>query len=153
MARKMGVFFKLAVCSPLGVASFVPAGHHHATALRRIAAGGPPTRTVSQAATTVVSEAEFSRLVAEAVKTNGALRWHDVRHLVLSRMLVFNPSKRCTMEDALNSEYMAALHQGRELPQMEEHFSFGFERNDITANELRSLIRNEMEFFHKPGAR
>jgi aspartyl/asparaginyl beta-hydroxylase (cupin superfamily) len=73
MARKMGVFFKLAVCSPLGVASFVPAGHHHATALRRIAAGGPPTRTVSQAATTVVSEAEFSRLVAEAVKTN----WGD----------------------------------------------------------------------------
>jgi hypothetical protein len=68
-------------------------------------------------------------------------------------MLIFDPKKRCSMEDALNSDYMAALHQGRELPSMEEHFSFGFERNDITANELRTLIRNEMEFFHKAGGR
>ena len=38
---------------------------------------------------------------------------------LLSSMLVFNPAKRCTMEDALNCEYMAALHQKRALPKEE----------------------------------
>jgi serine/threonine protein kinase len=59
---------------------------------------------------------------------------------LLNEMLVFDPAKRCTMVDALNSEYMAALHQGRTLPQEEEHFSFGFEKPDITQEELRDLI-------------
>ena len=44
------------------------------------------------------------------------------------------------MVDALNSEYMAALHQGRELPQEEKHFSFGFEKPDISQEELREYV-------------
>ena len=67
---------------------------------------------------------------------------------LLSKMLVFNPSKRCTMEEALNSEYMAALHQNRELPKEEEHFSFGFDRADISQDQLRGLIWREMAAFH-----
>jgi len=67
---------------------------------------------------------------------------------LLNDMLVFNPSKRCTMVEALNSEYMTALHQGRELPQEEKHFSFGFEKSDITQEELRELIWSEMASFH-----
>ena len=67
---------------------------------------------------------------------------------LLNEMLVFDPSKRCTMVDALNSEYMQALHQNRELPQEEEHFSFQFDRADITADQLRQLIWQEMAAFH-----
>ena len=67
---------------------------------------------------------------------------------LLASMLVFDPQKRCTMVDALNSEYMAALHQGRTLPQEEKHFSFGFEKPDISQDELRSLIWSEMASFH-----
>ncbi len=67
---------------------------------------------------------------------------------LLDAMLVFNPAKRCTMEDALNSEYMAALHQGRPLPREEEHFSFGFEKAEITQAELRGLIWEQMTDFH-----
>ena len=59
---------------------------------------------------------------------------------LLNEMLVFDPAKRCTMVDALNSEYMQPLHQGRSLPQEEEHFSFGFEKPDISQEELRDLI-------------
>jgi len=69
---------------------------------------------------------------------------------LLSDMLVFNPAKRCTMVDALQSDYMAALHQGRELPQEEKHFSFGFEKPEISQDELRELIWREMGSFH-PG--
>jgi len=72
---------------------------------------------------------------------------------LLNEMLVFDPSKRCTMVDALNSEYMAALHQGRTLPQEEEHFSFGFEKSDITQDELRGLIWAEMSSFHSELAK
>ena len=41
-----------------------------------------------------------------------------------------------------SSEYMAARHQGRALPQEEEHFSFGFEKPDISQEELRELIND-----------
>ena len=32
---------------------------------------------------------------------------------LLSKMLVFNPAKRCSMQEALEGEYLAPLHQGR----------------------------------------
>ena len=67
---------------------------------------------------------------------------------LLDLMLIFNPEERCSMEDALNSEYMAALHQNRELPKEEKHFSFGFETPDISQEELRALIWSEMASFH-----
>jgi len=67
---------------------------------------------------------------------------------LLDSMLVFDPSKRCSMEDALFSEYMAPLHQGRALPEAEAKFSFGFEKASTTQAELRDLIWREMERFH-----
>ena len=67
---------------------------------------------------------------------------------LLDSMLIFNPSQRCTMVDALNCEYMTALHQGRELPPTETTFSFDFEKPDITQDELRELIWSEMANFH-----
>jgi len=67
---------------------------------------------------------------------------------LLDSMLVFDPSKRCSMEDALFSEYMAPLHQGRALPEQEAKFSFGFEKSSATQAELRDLIWREMTHFH-----
>ena len=67
---------------------------------------------------------------------------------LLAWMLIFDPSKRCSMEDALYSEYMAPLHQGRALPEQEDKFSFGFEKASTTQAELRDLIWREMQHFH-----
>ena len=67
---------------------------------------------------------------------------------LLDSMLIFNPSQRCTMVDALNCEYMTALHQGKGLPPTETTFSFDFEKPDITQDELRELIWSEMANFH-----
>ena len=50
---------------------------------------------------------------------------------LLGRMLVFDPAKRCSMEDALLCDYMAPLHQGRPLPTVDKHFSFLFEKPGI----------------------
>jgi len=68
-------------------------------------------------------------------------------------MLIFNAEKRCTMEEALNSEYLKPLHQGRELPKAEEHFSFGFDKPKMDQKELRDLIWNEMTSFHGEKAK
>jgi len=67
---------------------------------------------------------------------------------LLGRMLVFNPAKRCSMEDCLTCEYLAPLHQNRALPSTEDKFSFGFESPDVTQDELRDLIWREMTRFH-----
>ena len=52
------------------------------------------------------------------------------------------------MEDALRSEYMKPLHQDRQLPAEEAHFSFGFEKSNSTQEELRRLIWGELSQFH-----
>ena len=67
---------------------------------------------------------------------------------LLAAMLIFNPAKRCSMEDALQSEYMAPLHQSRPLPQPETSFSFNFEKPNISQDALRELIHKEMRAFH-----
>ena len=67
---------------------------------------------------------------------------------LLSRMLVFNPAKRCSMEDALTCEYMAPLHQQRPLPEQESSFSFDFEKPNVSQEALRELIHAEMLNFH-----
>ena len=67
---------------------------------------------------------------------------------LLSSMLVFNPAKRCTMQDALRCEYMAPLHQSRPLPEPEQSFSFEFEKPDILQEALREMIYEEMQHFH-----
>ena len=67
---------------------------------------------------------------------------------LLASMLVFNPRDRCSMEQALQSEYMAPLHQSRPLPQPESSFSFKFEKPNISQDALRELIHKEMRAFH-----
>ena len=52
------------------------------------------------------------------------------------------------MEQALNSEYLAPLHQGRVLPPPEDSFSFGFETPNVTQEALREEIWREMCRFH-----
>jgi len=67
---------------------------------------------------------------------------------LLARMLVFNPAKRCSMEDALTCDYMAPLHQQRPLPEQESSFSFDFEKPNVSQEALRELIHAEMINFH-----
>jgi len=67
---------------------------------------------------------------------------------LLGRMLVFDPAKRCTMQEALECEYLANLHQNRGLPEQEAEFSFSFEHTSSTQAELRDMIWKEMCHFH-----
>mmetsp|Transcript_4013 Transcript_4013/g.8613 ORF Transcript_4013/g.8613 Transcript_4013/m.8613 type:complete len:398 (+) Transcript_4013:156-1349(+) len=67
---------------------------------------------------------------------------------LLDGMLQFNPAKRITMKEAIECEYLAPLHQGRALPDTDDHFSFGFETATASQDELREMIWKEMLSFH-----
>jgi len=66
---------------------------------------------------------------------------------LLDKMLVFDPRKRITAAQALQHEYLAALHNVNDEPDSET-FSFPFEKKDVTENELRGLIWEQLRRFH-----
>jgi len=74
---------------------------------------------------------------------------------LLEKMLVFDPSKRITVEGALDHPYMESLHNEDDEPDAEEVevFSFDFEaEKNLTKERLQELIFTEMCPFH-PEAR
>merc|ERR1712127_178011 len=71
---------------------------------------------------------------------------------LLNQMLVFDPRKRITAAQALQHEYLAALHNVNDEPDSET-FSFPFEKKDVTENELRGLIWEQLRRFHPEAGR
>jgi len=66
---------------------------------------------------------------------------------LLGKMLVFDPRKRITAAQALEHDYLAALHNVNDEPDCEA-FSFPFEKKDVSENELRGLIWEQLRRFH-----
>lgn len=70
---------------------------------------------------------------------------------LLSKMLKFDPSKRITVEDALEHPYLADLHLPEDEPESDEVTTFDFEYeeyDDITIEELKELIKEEILLYH-----
>jgi len=63
---------------------------------------------------------------------------------LLSAMLTFNPSNRCTMEAALLSQYLAPLRLGRPLPPIERRTAFDVSYEGVDGDELRERIFAQM---------
>jgi len=66
---------------------------------------------------------------------------------LLEKMLVFNPNKRITAADALQHEYLRALHNVNDEPTAEV-FDFSIEADTVTENDLRGLIWNQLKKYH-----
>lgn len=56
------------------------------------------------------------------------------------RMLVFDPSKRITIEEALNHPYLSSLHEINEEPICRSPFNFDFERSTLSEEDIKELI-------------
>lgn len=67
---------------------------------------------------------------------------------LLEKMLVFDPSKRISVEDALDHPYLESLHNIDDEPVAESTFSFDFEKEDLTKRRLQELIFDEITKFH-----
>lgn len=62
---------------------------------------------------------------------------------LLERMLVFDPSKRITVDEALCHPYLASLHEVNDEPVCPAPFSFDFEQPSLTEEAIKELIWKE----------
>lgn len=71
---------------------------------------------------------------------------------LLERMLVFDPSKRITVDEALSHPYLASLHDINDEPVCHTPFNFEFEQPAVTEEDIKLLIyREALSFNPDPG--
>ena len=59
---------------------------------------------------------------------------------LIDQMLQFDPSKRCTVEQALAHPYLSTLHHEDDEPSCEAPFKFDFKQTDLTKTRLQELM-------------
>ncbi|TVU47460.1 hypothetical protein EJB05_07063 [Eragrostis curvula] len=62
---------------------------------------------------------------------------------LIERMLTFNPLQRITVEEALDHPYLERLHDIADEPICTEPFSFDFEQQALSEDQMKQLIFNE----------
>jgi len=67
---------------------------------------------------------------------------------LMEKMLIFNPSKRISVNDALNHPYLSFFHDAEDEPECHSAFDFSFEKLNLTTKEYKMLIFQEMAHFH-----
>jgi len=67
---------------------------------------------------------------------------------LIDKMLVFDPSKRITVEEALEHPYLASLHDAQDEPAAASVFEFDFETDSLSEEGVRELIYREVCAFH-----
>ncbi|KAJ9548125.1 hypothetical protein OSB04_020668 [Centaurea solstitialis] len=64
------------------------------------------------------------------------------------KMLVFDPSKRISVEDALNHPFLQSLHEINEEPTCSSPFVFDFEQASLSEEDVKELIWKETLTFN-----
>ncbi|XP_042382216.1 mitogen-activated protein kinase homolog MMK2 [Zingiber officinale] len=72
---------------------------------------------------------------------------------LLEKMLVFDPSKRITVHEALHHPYLASLHDINDEPVCSTPFSFDFEHPSYTEEDIKELIWRESLKFNPDSVR
>ncbi|KAF3962271.1 hypothetical protein ACB098_10G125600 [Castanea mollissima] len=67
---------------------------------------------------------------------------------LLEKMLVFDPTKRITVEEALCHPYLSSLHDMNDEPVSARPFSFDFEQPTCTEEQIKELIWRESVKFN-----
>ncbi|KAJ8484664.1 hypothetical protein OPV22_017149 [Ensete ventricosum] len=67
---------------------------------------------------------------------------------LIERMLTFDPTKRITVEEALDHPYLERLHDIADEPTCTEPFSFDFEQHALTEDQMKELIYKEAIAFN-----
>ncbi|CAK9184822.1 unnamed protein product [Ilex paraguariensis] len=64
------------------------------------------------------------------------------------KMLVFDPAKRITVEEALNHPFLSSLHEINEEPTCTSPFIFDFEQSSLSEEDIKELIWSESVKFN-----
>ena len=67
---------------------------------------------------------------------------------LLSKMLVFNPNKRATIEECIAHPYFKGLHDPGEEPLSDKAFDWGFDDLKLTKDNLQKMVYEESLHFH-----
>lgn len=67
---------------------------------------------------------------------------------LIDKMLVFDPAKRISVEQALSHPYLASLHDINDEPECLEPFNFDFEQPSFTEEHIKELIWAESISFN-----
>jgi mitogen-activated protein kinase 1/3 len=116
--------------------------------------GTPSMEEIYQISTTKTREIVFNFGNNEPKKFQDV--FHDFNPLaldLLSKMLVFNPQKRITVEEALEHPFMKELHVPDDEPTSEpvSKFDFLFEEDeDNSVEDIKSLILDEVMLYVNP---
>jgi mitogen-activated protein kinase 1/3 len=62
---------------------------------------------------------------------------------LVDRMLTFDPNRRITVEQALNHQYLAKLHDPNDEPICQKPFSFEFEQQPLDEEQIKEMIYQE----------
>ncbi|CAA2992394.1 mitogen-activated kinase 4-like [Olea europaea subsp. europaea] len=71
---------------------------------------------------------------------------------LLEKLLVFDPNQRITVDDALCHPYLSSLHDINDEPICSKPFSFDFEQQAITEENIKDLIWRESIVFNPDPA-
>ncbi|PWA94209.1 protein kinase-like domain, Citron Rho-interacting kinase [Artemisia annua] len=75
---------------------------------------------------------------------------HPLAIDLVNKMLTMDPTKRITVEDALDHPYLARLHDVADERIFAEPFSFQFEQQVLGEEQIKDLIYEEA-LAHNPG--
>jgi serine/threonine protein kinase len=73
---------------------------------------------------------------------------------LIKKMLVFNPGKRISIEEALKHEFFEELHYEDDEPTTNyvSAFDFDFEKFELTIEQTREEIHEEISLYHSTKA-
>ena len=67
---------------------------------------------------------------------------------LLHKMLLFHPTQRITIDQALEHPFMASLHNADDEPVANFTFSFAFETEELNKERIQELIWEELRMYH-----
>jgi mitogen-activated protein kinase 1/3 len=67
---------------------------------------------------------------------------------LLSKMLIFNPHRRITIEECIKHDYFKGLHDPAEEPVCTETFDWSFDDLVLTKENLQKMVYEESLHFH-----
>ncbi len=67
---------------------------------------------------------------------------------LIRRMLVFNPARRITVQEALQHPYFAGLHDPTDEPACGRPFDFSYNSDRLSCEAIRQLLLAEVLHFH-----
>lgn len=67
---------------------------------------------------------------------------------LMTKMMAFDPRKRITVTEALSHPWLAQLHDEAMEPSAPAPFEFDFEEAQLDEDTVRSLVWEEMKFYH-----